>query len=420
LTAFFKKAALTAVFCLAAGCDNGDAPPEAPSVPSAPATATTPFIPALTPLTKGETALVQSIFGTEINTAIVEKHLVSGYRQDAAASLSEGKTLNFYGERYHSADYSQEKDIFNYGTFVGQMTYVWQIQTNQYGSCDTYQYPLALEHQFNEYCSAQQAAIIEDYARRFLHPSHESSYKYVSSRGITADDTSYSDTLLAKVVEDRFPQARATRLALEAESQTKLTLGTPLTRGEIKLVRSVFGNEINTDIVEKYFDPHARQDAAVTYNAKAVEFYGAVYHSTDYSQETRAFNYSAFLHEMTHVWQNQTNQSFYCKVYDYPLDTKYHFTDYCREQQAAIIQDYSRRFLFSSHTPSYNYVSSEGYKGSSADDYTGGVDTPESDALLAKLVEDQFPQARETRLGLSTQTVQTVAANKAAGHRLRI
>jgi hypothetical protein len=387
---FFKKAALSAVFCLAVGCNDDSTPPEVPSTSS--------VLPASlqAELTTGETALVQSIFGTEINTAIVEKHFEPNYRRDKVVSgVSDEKTINFYGAKYYSADFSQEKDIFNYGDFMNVMTYIWRAQTNRTGTCDTYQYRLNPAYHFDDYCSEQQAAIIEDYARHFLHPKHVHTYKSVSSRDYTNDDTLYSYVLLAKVVEDQFPEAHKTRLALEAQGQPKLTMGTPLTQGEVALVQSVFGTEINTAIVEKFLDPNQQGDTvANAYDKKTIQFYEAIHHSADFSQEKEAYNYGVFMHELTHIWQKQASPARDCKLYKYPLDAKYQFTDYCDEQQAAIIEDYVTHFLHPEQASTYRYTDSEGNTGN---------DTPSSDALLVKLVEDRFPQAHQTRLAIEAQ-----------------
>ena len=181
----------------------------------------------------------------------------------------------------------------------------------------------------------------------------------------------------------------------------------PLTDGEIALVQSIFGNEVNTAIVKKHFNPVARYEvsnndtidaAAAVNDQKNVTFYGAEYHSADYSRE-ELINYGTFIHEMTHIWQRQKIGGFNlllmsCHTYDYSLDAQSRFSDFCIEQQGIVIQVYAQRFLHPSHVS------------------LRINNTPENDLLLQKVVEEQFPQARITRLALEAQEQLKTAAAK--------
>lgn len=153
-----------------------------------------------------------------------------------------------------------------------------------------------------------------------------------------------------------------------------------LTSGETELVRGIFGDSVDTPIVTKYFvdtDPHC---AAVTISRKGIKFCGPQHFSKDYSKEAEV-NFGIFIHEMTHIWQKQTNSNTRkWRIYDYNLSAQSCFDGYCLEQQAAIVEDYARRFLHPSHQSRWI------------------KNTPESDLLLQKVVEDKFPQARATRL----------------------
>jgi hypothetical protein len=126
-------------------------------------------------------------------------------------------------------------------------------------------------------------------------------------------------------------------------------------------------------------------------------FYEDEYHADDYSQTT-PLKFSYFIHEATHIWQRQSRDPDYheskkCKTYEYALSEGAKFEDYCNEQQASIIEDYALRFHCPNPEPSYRYS------------YTYGRDTPESDALLQKLVEDRFAIAKQTRLAVEATRI---------------
>jgi hypothetical protein len=182
-----------------------------------------------------------------------------------------------------------------------------------------------------------------------------------------------------------------------------------LSPGEIALVQSIFGNEVNTSIVIKNFSPHhleyfsepdhiLMETRASVNDKKNIIFYGPEYSSDDYSQEDLML-YGTFLHEMTHIWQRQkvsgvTLLLMSCHDYNYALNDQSRFSDFCIEQQGAIMENYVQRFLHHSHLS------------------LGIKNTPENDALLKKVVEDQFPEARKTRLALEAQQQQKIAAAK--------
>lgn len=131
-----------------------------------------------------------------------------------------------------------------------------------------------------------------------------------------------------------------------------------LTPGEIKLVKDVFGESIDTSRVrihdEKYifFQP---DNSGMTPNGE-IYVHGA--YSPDFSSEagqSQAF----FIHEMVHVWQHQTGVlaggvigsaiiemigrlGDYGSAYPYVLDESKDLTDYGLEQQASIVEDYFR------------------------------------------------------------------------------
>ena len=167
------------------------------------------------PLTQDEAALVEGIFGDEVDTRIVTKYFKDFDPKNAgtAARVLTPKTIEFYKKHNHSANHSLE-DHWAYGTFIHEMTHIWQKQNpgKNVKHCTVYEYALSLQSRFTDYCSEQQAAIIEDYTLRFLHPYHKSYY---------ATNNESADALLKKVVEDHFPRALETRLSYEAREKLK-------------------------------------------------------------------------------------------------------------------------------------------------------------------------------------------------------
>ncbi|MBU6475433.1 MAG: hypothetical protein KGQ70_05670 [Alphaproteobacteria bacterium] len=196
--------------------------------------------PAGTPLTAGEAALVKSIFGDAIKTEDVRKHFSAREKPGSAAGyVIPAQTfgtdcIKFYGPRYACDDYSRTDDIFNYGTFIHEMTHIWQNRQNYLSQPphntpengnNTYEYALTPQTRFKKLGEEQQAKIIEDYARQFLFlkrlPAGETD-KYLPSHAKAGDHADLYDLrLLQKTVEDAFPQARKTRMALEAQLEQK-------------------------------------------------------------------------------------------------------------------------------------------------------------------------------------------------------
>ncbi|MCE9508008.1 MAG: hypothetical protein K8R48_06825 [Alphaproteobacteria bacterium] len=180
----------------------------------------------------------------------------------------------------------------------------------------------------------------------------------------------------------------------------------PLTKNEIALVKSIFGDEVNTSIVRKnaypypfsHYHPHSTTETPASVNDKKnIIFYER--NGLPDCSDPRATIYGTFIHEMTHIWQRQKIPGvellfMSCHDYDYTLDANSRFSDFCIEQQGAIIEDYAMRFLHDNHTSLYI------------------KNIPENDALLKKVVEDRFPEARKTRLAAEKQTqLKTAAAS---------
>ena len=181
------------------------------------------------PLTKDETAFVGSIFGKEINTARIRKYFAAEYHPLADAAALSAEKIKFYGEKNHAADYSLSEDPFKYETFIHEITHIWQHQHRQQDIArflrhhtKRYDYALSQKSLFKDFGVEQQACIVADYALQFLYPKRQKlndTYYQPADKGNPPQNLA----LLQKVVEDKFPQARKTRLALEAQVKAPTT-----------------------------------------------------------------------------------------------------------------------------------------------------------------------------------------------------
>ena len=127
--------------------------------------------------------------------------------------------------------------------------------------------------------------------------------------------------------------------------------GRPLTSGETRLARGIFGNSIDYAQVRlfrrKWWPFHPRNAAMAPMGDIYFHPEGGAW-SDDFSKEplgTQGF----FIHEMTHVWQTQKAGRFYLPLmrhpfcrYDYRLKPGKPFERYGIEQQAEIVR---HRFL---------------------------------------------------------------------------
>lgn len=154
--------------------------------------------------------------------------------------------------------------------------------------------------------------------------------------------------------------------------------GRKLTKNEIELASKVFTASIKYDSVllfnEKYafFQP---DNSGMTPNGNI--YVDSKTKISDYGLSTVAsFEKAFFIHEMTHVWQKQNNvlnpiasaianslrhAFFYSESYKYTLEKDKDLLDYRMEQQAQIIEDYTRvQFLHTNPNP--NFISNRGTK----------------------------------------------------------
>ncbi len=151
------------------------------------------------------------------------------------------------------------------------------------------------------------------------------------------------------------------------------TPGYPLRDGEKNLLTRVFGDAVNTSGIRLRFCAEAaavtRDNTAETFPDNVIRFYDQSYMSQDYSSTQNIYNFGLFMHESTHIWQYQHGMITGSNplVYQYRLSNDYTFPNYGIEQQAAIIQDYSRRFLFAGERRSYWLPQSYGSDSAATD-----------------------------------------------------
>ena len=125
----------------------------------------------------------------------------------------------------------------------------------------------------------------------------------------------------------------------------------PLTKGEIELGRSIFGEAIDYGRVRmvrrKWWPFQPRQVAMAPTGNIHFNPQGDLW-SEDFSTEPLS-RQGLFIHELTHVWQTQKRGRFYLPLMRHPF-CKYHYAlkrgrrleDYGLEQQAEIVR---HRFL---------------------------------------------------------------------------
>lgn len=182
--------------------------------------------------------------------------------------------------------------------------------------------------------------------------------------------------------------------------------GRTLTTQENGLLRSIFGKQLNTKPIRLHMQPGLLQGdkpgdryvkVALVYSLPFLSndiFFSKDHHSDNYASknwmENPPENLGYLAHEATHVWQNQNllmKTKLFCEFngkdqlapYHYELKEGAKFTDYCGEQQAAMVQHYALYYLHPGHIrPAPGEM-----KGSMAQ--------------LRDIVEAQFPQARLTR-----------------------
>ena len=171
------------------------------------------------PLTKGETQLVQSIFGDQLDASKLRKHFKDAgdfthvMRSKRGTVMPFTNHIDFFGPTVRSDDFSTDS-IKRFGIFLHEVVHTWQNQHLKvsFKNFRQYAYTLQQDSKFSDFGTEQQGDILEDYAMRWLHKDGE---KFAKPENATRD------TMLIKVVEDQFPQAKITRLQLQQTRNTQ-------------------------------------------------------------------------------------------------------------------------------------------------------------------------------------------------------
>jgi len=348
-------------------------------------------------LTPGEKLLTKNLFGDllDANTVCIRFYADNDLNFTSDVKAGETRSIEVYGRDNFSDDYSRDKNVTLFGGLVYELTHVLQNRAGngwQHGDTQGEQYPLDSRYIFQYYGLQQQRAIMADYAQRFLHETRHTRYL----PGVYANDRSDTDPFLERLVEDAFPSAQAARINF-ANIETR-----PLTPGETALISSIFGKEIDLTNVKVRLHPEEYSDIAGSVSdGGGADFWGKSQSSNDYSKAD-PWHMSNFVHEMTHVWQNQTNWQntvMEAKVYRYPLEEKYKFNDFSIEQQAAMMEDYTNVFLCKGDPRWIKSVYGSGYQ--------------EKFPLLQKTVEDRFPGMKLLRQTMSPDKQSSVTQTSA-------
>lgn len=172
-----------------------------------------------------------------------------------------------------------------------------------------------------------------------------------------------------------------------------------LTSGEIDLARPVFGDGIDyakVRIANRQINKMAPQNGGCCFK-NCINISGNIY-LADYSKAAPP-QQSFFIHEITHIWQYQTNAmalagkflkdvlrhgfNYMAKAYDYELDATKTFNQYGPEQQASMVQDY--------------FLLKNGYDTKHCQNKD--LNLSDKSELYQKILAPHFPMARQPQSG---------------------
>lgn len=163
-------------------------------------------------LTAGEMVLARRFFDPDfkLDGAMIYNGGAQPEGFWAAAQAFNSREMSFYGPQNYSEDYSKETNAWKFGLFFHELAHLDHYQKEAfthdktYGECrQRYEYTLTPGKAYDEYCTEQQATLVEDYARRFLMNA-PAAYRH----GLPELE---HDALLAAVIEARFPGATVLR-----------------------------------------------------------------------------------------------------------------------------------------------------------------------------------------------------------------
>lgn len=170
------------------------------------------------------------------------------------------------------------------------------------------------------------------------------------------------------------------------------TGATPLTAEEVRVAQSLFGPDFRTDDIRKHYvrawvsNIVQYPSAMVPLSQRHIYFFSPGLNKPDLTLSSGG-DFDTYMHEMTHIWQHRSNWARICKTYDYTLTARSTFTQFCNEQQASIVGNYSRLFLNPNSRLAVRMLGDQ-------------TSTREGNDDLMRVVEQQFPHARTSRLNI--------------------
>ncbi len=339
-------------------------------------------------LTRAEREMAHGILGTQVNVNGVRIVAFANDIHDynSAEFWANNTNYIYLDERDYSEDYAREDEVDQLGVFIERLVLLRQNREGmqwpgnaRIDQRSRYFYTLDYDKSFSGYDRFQQAAIMGDYAQRFVHPSHN---------GIANCE---DDNILMRTIEREFFNAVHYRLALPTPKSMQL-----FTRDETNLAHAIFGDEIDVSQTRKYFSNRKCEGADIFTNINnSLHFHGAEYFRDNYATVEDDDLWGAFVHELTHIWQLQQEGGMSQNPlgsdhqrYHYDLTADKTFEDYTVEQQAEIIRHYAVIYL-----------------------RENGMDKPYSQNrdLLRRTVEDRFPVAAQSRINYAETGRYTIA-----------
>lgn len=185
-------------------------------------------------LSRGEAALVQSVFGEDFNTTNIRKRYSNnetacGETNSAdtafvACVRRSSPTITFAASSEFMDDYSRDGSMSGGRTltFMHEATHIWQHRTGAVngGQCDSYDLQptdvMNTALTFDNYCSERQGQLVGIYAAFFLRPSQ------INQTDLTSEAGRYFDRI-RQIVEAKFPRAATVRAQMQTRAASHLS-----------------------------------------------------------------------------------------------------------------------------------------------------------------------------------------------------
>lgn len=154
----------------------------------------------------------QTLLGRDMDVTLMRMHFNKIACVSIAAAVPGGDFYNsIYLRRRDSDDFTKD-NVVRFGTFMHEMTHNWQHQgfgtQTDYSKGPVRTFPL--HRDFEQYGSEQQAHIVEDYARYYLHTAKDTTHRW---------DRPFYTSQLKRIVEDHFPGAKRLREYFEQHGE---------------------------------------------------------------------------------------------------------------------------------------------------------------------------------------------------------